>query len=146
MSVLRLDVLESTAAVLPSPIRRKSSWRFVRGRVFLDPSRNTERYSGGNQPTDTRLRGAARWCGRALQVTQPTYCVFSITAAHLFRRLKSAAECGPLRLAKNQAQVVVPELNAPNTCRFSIWHTRNGTGNGRGNATSPAVVATVHKV
>jgi hypothetical protein len=71
--------------------------------------------------------------------------VCSTAAAHLLRRLKSSAECGPLRLAENQAHVVVPELNAPDTGRFAIWHAGDGTGNGRGDAASPAVVATVHK-
>jgi hypothetical protein len=71
--------------------------------------------------------------------------VCSTAAAHLLRRLKSSAECGPLRLAENQAQVVVPELNAPDTGRFAIWHAGDGTGNGRGGAASPAIVAAVHK-
>lgn len=85
-------------------------------------------------------------CRRALQYIQPAYSLFPAGPAHLFRWLQSATKCRPLRLAKDAAEVVIRQLDTPDTRRLPIWHPRYWTCNRRGDAARPAVVAAVHGV
>lgn len=98
------------------------------GRVYSSPSQSV-----------------ARGCGGFFQPGQIEQRVCSACAAHLGRRLQLRADSRTFWLAKKQTPEVVAQLNTGHTRGFAARHSRNGRGDGGGNAAGSAEGATFHQ-
>ncbi len=78
-----------------------------------------------------------------LQIVKPSQGIRRRIAAHLRLWAQVDADGGPIRLAEDQAVVVVAELDAAHARGFTVWHAGDGGRDGRGDAARPAANATV---